>query len=258
MLAEALVAHPRLHPDTVPRMEQVAERVWVVRGGMPRVFNVYLIEDTGGLTMFDAGVKGMHKQILKAALPYGGIKRIVLGHSHTDHRGAAPAIAGTGVPVFCHEAELADAESDGGLHYFHTEILKFPVRQVMNHSLTSSWDGGPVQIEGIATEGDEIAGFQVVHLPGHAPGLIALYRERDGLVLSSDAVYTLNPLTGLRGRPRIPHDAFNLDTEMAKASALKLSALGPKTVWPGHADAIDSDTTAVLDHLGRHGGVLPK
>ena len=40
------------------------------------------------------------------------------------------------------------------------------------------------------------------------------------------------------------------------ASALKLSALSPKTVWPGHADAIDKDTPDVLDELGRKGGVL--
>lgn len=218
--------------------------------------NVYLIEDQGGLTMFDAGIKGMDAALLKAAAPHGGIKRIVLGHSHTDHRGAAPAIAETGVPVFCHEAELADAEADGGMHYFHLDQLNVFSRKFMDHSLTKVWDAGPVPIEGVVTEGDEVAGFQVIHLPGHAPGLIGLYREKDGLVLSSDAVYTLNPLTGLKGAPRIPLGAFNMDTEMAKASALKLSAVGPKTVWPGHANAIENDAPAVLDELGRKGGVL--
>lgn len=223
---------------------------------MPRVMNVYLIEDGGGMTMFDAGIKGMDKALLKAAAPYGGIKRILLGHSHTDHRGAAPAIAATGVPVHCHEAETEDAETDGGLHYFKLDQLNFVSRRFMDHSLRKTWDGGPVPIESTVTEGDEIAGFQVIHLPGHAPGLIGLYRERDGLVLSSDAVYTLNPLTGRRGAPRIPLGAFNMDTEMAKASALKLSAVGPKTIWPGHADAIENDAAAVLEELGRRGGVL--
>jgi glyoxylase-like metal-dependent hydrolase (beta-lactamase superfamily II) len=239
-------------------MERIADGVHLVRGGLPRVMNVYLIEDEGGMTLFDAGIKGMDKVLLASANPYGGVKRVVLGHSHTDHRGAAPALAKTGVPIYCHEAELSDAEGDGGLHYFHTEILSFPVRGFMRHSLTKTWDGGPVPIEDTLTEGDEVAGFQVIHLPGHAPGLIGLYRESDGLVLSSDAIYTLNPLTGIRGAPRIPHDAFNLDTEMAKASAIKLSAISPKTVWPGHADAIDEDATAILEELGRKGGVLGK
>lgn len=237
-------------------MEQIAEGVHLVRGSIPKVMNVYLIEDEGGVTMFDAGVKGMHKALLKAAAPYGGVKRIVLGHSHADHRGAAPAIEATGVPVFCHEAELADAEADGGLHYFKLDQLNFVSRKFMDHSLRKTWDDGPVNIEGVVTEGDEIAGFQAIHLPGHAPGLIGLYREKDGLVLSSDAVYTLNPLTGMKGAPRIPLGAFNMDTEMARASALKLSAVGPKTIWPGHADAIENDAPAVLDELGRRGGVL--
>lgn len=239
-------------------MEQIADGVHLVRGGRPRLMNVYLIEDEGGLTMFDAGIKAMAKELQKAAQPFGGIKRIVLGHSHADHRGAAPAIAATGVPVYCHEAELADAKADGGLHYFRIELLGFPARQLFNHMLLKSWDAGPVPVEGTVGEGDEIAGFQVIHLPGHAPGLIGLYRERDGLVLASDTVYTLNPLTTRKGAPRIPLDAFNMDTEMAKASALKLSAIGPKRAWLGHADGIESDLTDVLDELGRKGGVLER
>ena len=83
-------------------MEKIAEGVHLVRGGFPRVMNVYLIEDEGGVTVFDAGIRGMHKAILKAAGPFGGVKRLVLGHSHTDHRGAAPEIAATGVPIYCH------------------------------------------------------------------------------------------------------------------------------------------------------------
>lgn len=239
-------------------MERIAEGVHLVRGGMPRVMNVYLIEDEGGVTMFDAGIRGMHNAILKAAEPLGPVKRLVLGHSHTDHRGAAPAIAATGVPIYCHEAELGDAEGDGGMHYFHLEQLRTPVRQFMRHSLLKTWDDGPAPITGTLVEGDEVAGFQVIHLPGHAPGLIGLYRESDGLVLSSDAIYTLNPLTGRKGAPRIPLGAFNMDTELAQASALKLSALAPKTVWPGHADAMMQDVPAALEELGRKGGVLGK
>ena len=43
--------------------------------------------------------------------------------------------------------------------------------------LTRLWDGGPVQVEGTVSEGDDIAGFQVVAFPGHAPGMIGLWRE---------------------------------------------------------------------------------
>jgi glyoxylase-like metal-dependent hydrolase (beta-lactamase superfamily II) len=237
-------------------MEKIADGVHLVRGGFPRVMNVYLIEDQGGVTMFDAGVKGMAKALLSAGARLGGVKRIVLGHGHADHRGAAAEIQAGGVEVFCHEAEVADAEGDGGLHYFHFERLPLYARPIARHSINHSWDGGAVKISDTLSEGDEVASFQVIHLPGHAPGLIGLYRERDGLVLASDTIYTLNPLTARKGAPRIPHAAFNLDTEVAKASALKLAAIGPQRAWLGHADGIDHDLVDVLDELGRKGGVL--
>jgi glyoxylase-like metal-dependent hydrolase (beta-lactamase superfamily II) len=238
-------------------METIAEGVHLVRGGFPRLMNVYLIEDgAGGVTVFDAGVKSMAGALQKAAAKFGGIKRIVLGHSHPDHRGAAAELARGGAEIYCHEAELGDAEGDGGMHYFKLEQLKLPARLVMRHSLVGTWDGGPVAISGVLSEGDSIAGFEVVHLPGHAPGLIGLYRESDGLVLGSDVVYTLNPLTARKGAPRMPLDAFNLDTSVAMASARKLAALGPQRAWLGHADGIEEDLVDVLDELGRKGGVL--
>lgn len=241
-------------------MERVADGVWLVRGGVPRAMNVYLIEHEGGMTMFDAGISDMAKRLIKAAAPYGGIKRIVLGHGHTDHRGSAPEIAErTGAPVYCHPDEVADAEGDGGLHYFRLNTLPLrPGRFLMPHLLKKTWDGGPVKIADTVSEGDEVAGFHVIHLPGHAPGLIGLYRESDGLLLGSDVIYTIDPLTGLGGRPRIPLDGFNLDTELAKASALKLASVAPKTIWAGHGKPLTGDVADVLGELGRRGGVLAK
>ena len=112
-----------------------------------------------------------------------------------------------------------------------------------------SWDGGPVEIAGAVSEGDEIAGFRVVHLPGHAPGLIGLWRESDRLALCSDTLYTLDPQTGRKGPPRVPHRAFNKDTEQARASIRKLAALEPATVWPGHADPVVGDVRTELERI---------
>ena len=91
------------------------------------------------------------------------------------------------------------------------------------------WDGGPVKIAGTVSEGDDVAGFEVVHLPGHAPGLIGLWRESDRFALVSDTFYTVDPQTGRHGHARVPHRAFNWDTEVARASIRKLAALQPAT-----------------------------
>ena len=228
-----------------PKLEQVAEGVWVVRGGFPvKSMNVYLIEDDGGVTMFDAGIEDMTKGVGSIAAQMGGLKRIVLGHGHADHRGVAP---GLGAPVFCHPDEVTDAEGDGGEHYFDFSKLQRVSARFLMPRFLRRWDGGPVKIEGTVKEGDEIAGFEVVHFPGHAPGLIGLWRKSDRLALVSDTLYTLDPETGRHGPPRVPHAAFNKDTEQARASIRKLAALEPASVWPGHADAVTGNVREQLE-----------
>ena len=100
-----------------------------------------------------------------------------------------------------------------------------------------AWDGGPVKISGTVNEGDEVAGFSVIELPGHAPGQIGLWRESDRLALSSDCFYTIDMWgRGLRRRT-CPTTLYNYDTEQARASIRKLAALEPAAAWPGHAEA---------------------
>jgi glyoxylase-like metal-dependent hydrolase (beta-lactamase superfamily II)/predicted ester cyclase len=224
--------------------EPIAEGVWVVRGGVPRTMNVYLLRDGDGVCLFEAGIRTMTPALAAIGAQMGGITRVVLAHAHPDHRGAAP---GLGVPVSCHPAERADAEGDGGVHYFHLEQLDWWARRPYPH-LLRMWDGGPVEIAGTVEEDDEVAGFRVIHLPGHAPGLIGLWRESDRLALASDCFYTLDPQTAKFGPPRVPHRAFNADTEQARASIRKLAALAPATAWSGHAEPLRGDVAAQLEH----------
>ncbi len=224
--------------------EPIAAGVWVVRGGRPRTMNVYLIEDEGGLTMFDAGISDMAGALIAITARMGGLKRIVLGHADCDHRGSAPALR---APVYCHPLEREAAESAGSFRpYWDLSKLKPYARPIFPKLLTT-WDGGAVSIAGTVEEGDEIAGFRVVHLPGHAPGLIGLFRESDRLALTSDCFYTLDPQTGLKNAAHVPHAAFNQDTEQARASIRKLAALAPASVWPGHANAVTGDVAAQLE-----------
>lgn len=233
-----------------PRFIQVAAGVWLVQGGFPqKVMNVFLIEDEGQVTVFDAGIKAMTNGIASHAAGLGGIKRIVLGHGHPDHRGAAP---GLGAPVFCHPDEVEETQGDGGEHYFDFSKLDWYARGAMPLFLRS-WDGGPVHVEGTVSEGDDIAGFKVVAFPGHAPGMIGLWRESDRLALVSDTLYTLDPQTGFKGAPRVPHRAFNFNTDQAVASIRKLAAMEPATVWPGHANPVTGDVRAQLERVADAG-----
>jgi glyoxylase-like metal-dependent hydrolase (beta-lactamase superfamily II)/predicted ester cyclase len=223
----------------------VAEGVWVVQG-QPGRCNVYLIEDAevGGVTMYDAGARTMVRAVASAGAKLGGIKRIVLGHGHTDHRGTAPAL---GVPVLCHPDEVQDAEGSGGFRYWPEGLVGLPTPQRQIHRVLHrlAWDGGPVKISDTVSEGEEVAGFKVIHLPGHAPGLIVLWRESDRLALVSDTFYTID-MWGRSREPHVPEAMFNYDTEQAKASIRKLAEMEPAAAWPGHAKPVTSS--------GAHGG----
>ena len=223
--------------------ERVADGVWVVRGGVPRTMNVYLIEDDGGVTLFDAGIADMTDAVAAAGARMGGIKRIVLGHVDADHRGTA---AGLKAPVYCHPQELDAARSDQPVRTYWDFSKLQPHGRAVLPRMMPIWDGGALDPAGTVSEGDEIAGFRVIDLPGHAPGLIGLFRESDRLALVSDCVYTLDPQTTRKGPPRVPHPAFNFDEAQARASIRKLAALGPAIVWAGHADPVAVDVVAQL------------
>jgi hydroxyacylglutathione hydrolase len=229
-----LRSRPRLRALASGAPEAVADGVWLLRGGLLRTMNVYLVRDDerGGVLVFDAGEKGMATAIVAAAAAHGGISRVVLGHGDTDHRGAAPALRAY-ADVLCHPDAVVQAEGSGGRDYWDTRSLPLDVRLLHGFSHRFVWDGGPVHIDGTVREGDVLAGFEVVDLPGHAPGLIGLWRERDRLALVSDCFC----MTDMHGRPQppaVPLDNYNLDTDEARRSIAKLAALRPAVVCPGH------------------------
>lgn len=226
------------------RTDRIADGVWVARGGFPlKTMNVYLIEDAGGVTVFDAGISAMSTALRAACVRLGGARRVVLGHADADHRGAAPAL---GVPVYCHAGDRAAAESPSAHRdYWRMERLA-PHGRFLLGRLIPTWDGGPLTVAGTVAEGDDVAGFTVMHLPGHAPGLIGLYRESDRLALVSDCFYTLDPQTGRKGPARVPHPAFDADVEQARASIRKLADAEPAVAWAGHAEPVSGDVRAEL------------
>src|SRR5215210_1880311 len=235
-----------------PTTEKVADGVWRHDGDVRRSMNVYLLAEDGGVTVFDAGTKAMTDGVRRAAAELGGAKRIVLGHSHPDHRGVA---AGLGVPILCHPDEVEDAQGDGGMHYFDVDQVPVWWSRRIYPTLLRRWDGGPVKIADTISEGDEVAGFRVHHFPGHAPRLIGLWRESDRLALVSDVIYMVDSLRLRRlpssEAPAVPDRIWNLDHESARASARKLAALEPRTVWAGHAEAVKGESQQVRALLER-------
>jgi hydroxyacylglutathione hydrolase len=223
-------------------LDRVADGVWLLRGDFRGAMNIYFIEDGDGVVQFDAGTRSMRKKAAEAARELGGLKRIVLGHAHADHRGTAPYL---GAPVFCHPDEVTDAEGDKAVTpYFNLSLLPVAPVRWLYPGLLRWWDGGAVKVNGTVAEGDEVAGFKVLHFPGHAPGLIGLWRESDRVALVSDVVYfvdsaRLKPLP--HGEASVPHPAFAWNHQEAKRSLRRLAELEPLVVAAGHEEPLRGD-----------------
>ena len=224
--------------------ERVADGVWRVRGNPGRL-NLFFLEERGdGVTQFDAGGRVHLPLVASAIAALGPLERVILSHAHTDHRGTAPLLD---APVVCHPDEVPDARGTGGARYWGEGLPKLSLgpRLLHRHVLQRLYDGGPVHVADTVTEGDEVAGFRVVHLPGHAPGLIALIREHDGLALTSDAFYTVDAWWR-DCPPYLPGPAWSWDVEQARASLRRLATFDLSVAWPGHGKPVSGDVVAAL------------
>jgi glyoxylase-like metal-dependent hydrolase (beta-lactamase superfamily II) len=237
-----------------PITEELAPGVWRHAGDLKHGMNVYLLEDEGGVIVFDGGTGSMTQGVRKAAEKIGPIKRIVLGHGHADHRGIASSL---GVPVICHVDERADVEGDGGMHYFKLDQIPARFPRTVYPWLLNHWDGGPAKVSETIEEGDEIAGFVVKHFPGHAPGMVGLWRESDRLAICSDTTYFVDSMKFKPvDWPNVPNRVFNQDHGAAIASLHKLAALEPRIVAAGHSEPLIGEPAAnktLLDQAANRG-----
>jgi glyoxylase-like metal-dependent hydrolase (beta-lactamase superfamily II) len=222
---------------------KIADGVWRITRGMPLRINVFFVREADGVAVFDTGNKQMGTAVREAADELGGATRVVLGNPHADHRGGAPAV---GAPIQCHADDRENVETDGGAHDF--EYSKLPIfARGLTRKTFESWDAGPLAVAATLAEGDRVGDFEVVHLPGHSPGCIGLWRASDRLAITNDCFALFHPVAPFPGkRPRVPHSAFNWSDARCAESIAKLAALNPTTCWPAHYGPLTGDVAARL------------
>jgi glyoxylase-like metal-dependent hydrolase (beta-lactamase superfamily II) len=98
-------------------------------------------------------------------------------------------------------------------------------------------------------EGDMVAGFEVLEVPGHSRGALAFWRERDRVLLCGDVLanFGLHPT-----RPRLvlAPAALSSDDEQNRRSAARLAALRPRLACFGHGFAV-TDPGSFADAVHR-------
>ncbi|HEX6601310.1 MAG TPA: MBL fold metallo-hydrolase [Solirubrobacterales bacterium] len=207
-------------------MKYLAPGVWRLKEIPAPTINVYLAEDV----LIDAGRTWDKRRIFKE-LEGREISMLALTHVHPDHQGAAKDVCeARGVPLACH-AEDVDAME--GRRPVQEASRSNPV----NRLVASIWQGPPYKVERVLQEGDEVAGFRIVHTPGHSRGHVVFFRESDRVAICGDVIRNMSYATGLPGIKQ-PPPVFTYDMEENRRSIRKLAELNPSLILPGHGPAV--------------------
>ncbi|GIG28535.1 MBL fold metallo-hydrolase [Cellulomonas marina] len=210
--------------------------------------NCYLVEEEGRLLLVDTGVPAHWRRIGEAVRALGrrpsDVVAVALTHGHFDHTGnVARAMDVLGVPVWAGTEDLELVEHP--YRYAHENPLAaYPLRHPAGVPvLAALMAAGAWHVRGArglrAYESGGVLPVPgrpvVVDSPGHTWGHVALHLPERGVLLSGDALVTLDPYTGGRG-PQIVAGAATADSAAALASLDALEATGAATVLPGHGD----------------------
>jgi glyoxylase-like metal-dependent hydrolase (beta-lactamase superfamily II) len=261
VIAEADLAALGIHRISIP--------IPFLEAGGP--VNAYAIEDRdGGLLLFDSGLGSPQAQ---AAMAEGlarigrsprDIRRIVVSHGHIDHYGGAAGLleqVGHEVPVHAHPRDIPKM-AEGyprwmdqvGLYGAFFLRLGVPL-DVMEDAWRQVREGFTKARRVPRVEPIDLAEplrmkhatFEVMHMPGHTPGLLCLYDREHRLFVSDDHLLehvSPNPLIELGPdgqedwRPLVAY----LD------SVMRLHALEVDAILPGHAEPF-GDHRTVIDRL---------
>jgi hydroxyacylglutathione hydrolase len=200
-------------------MREIAEGVWHVPL-MPRdAVNAYVLGDV----LVDAGMAGQGKR-LPSRLGGHTIAAHALTHAHPDHvGGSAHVVAALGVPFWAPAGDVPAIEAGQAVQ------KDSAVRRVMELGARFK----PVPVARRLSEGDEVADFTVLDTPGHSPGHIAFWRERDRTLICGDVWFNLDFKT-LRPKLRAPFSLPTIDPEQNRRAMQRLADLRPETVGFGH------------------------
>lgn len=221
--------------------------------------NVYFVRSGASWVLIDAASAGCATSIKRTAESlFGPDTRpaaILLTHDHPDHAGSALELSRIwNCPVYVHPDELPLA-AIGDLatveqyanpldRWIILPLLRLLPRGRVESMLSKS---GLKQVVQAFDPGSGVPGlpdWECIHTRGHTPGHVALFRTRDRVLITGDAVLTvdLNSLPGFlswvsrRSRQMIsgPPWYSTWNRPASKQSMAVLARLEPRVLAPGH------------------------
>ncbi|KUI18990.1 MBL fold metallo-hydrolase [Mycobacterium sp. GA-1285] len=197
---------------------------------------VYAWRDGDSVTLIDTGAPGSGAAIAEAV---PGIDRIVLTHGHVDHTGSAAELhRTTGATVAAGAGDAAAIRDGAALPPPVFEDWEVPIHARVAAGLPDAAD--PVPLDRELRDGDILdfgGGAEILSIPGHTEGSIAIHLPRHGVLLTGDTIANVGTL--MLG-------TFNQDRARTMASFRRLAALDVDTACFGHGEPIISGAGARL------------
>jgi glyoxylase-like metal-dependent hydrolase (beta-lactamase superfamily II) len=222
------------------------------------VSNVYLLDGgPGDRWLIDCGHWTERYQLLaelrRSGLRPSELTGLLLTHRHSDHAGNAAFLKREfGLAIYAHRA---DAEVlSGAAPRVPLGTRGTLLERTLGH-VENRWPAR-VDVDRALDEGEQIAGLEVHHVPGHTEGSVFYRHPATGSLLTGDTLLTARPPLTIIKDIVPPYDAYSLDLAKAHASLERFHRAGwsYEHVLAGHGKPLTTDARRkVLQALGRLG-----
>jgi glyoxylase-like metal-dependent hydrolase (beta-lactamase superfamily II) len=212
--------------------------------------NWIVVRDETGFMIIDSGYPADRPLVLESIRHLGlrpsDARAMLITHGHVDHTGSAAYFAETyGTPLLCALEELAHVQGREKHQVTFGQVIVRAWRPRVFRWMVHVIKSGALKAEPAtgarAWTADTLKNLpgkpEVVLLPGHTPGNVAVLLPEARAIAVGDSFVSGHPLSRTAG-PQMLHPMFHTDPAQALAATRRLDEIDASVVLPGHGSAL--------------------